>query len=62
MEQPKHRNDLLGKYRLLNGNVLTTNVSFDSKEDAEKWSIWNNFGNENHPYTTIENPQKTLTN
>lgn len=54
-KEPKHRDDILGKYRLLNGSVLIITVSFDTKKDAEVWGRWNNFGQPN-PFEIVTNP------
>jgi hypothetical protein len=51
--EPKHRDNLGGKYRLEHNGVLVNSVSFDTKEDAAEWGDWNNFGNGN-PYQIVE--------
>jgi len=52
MKEPKHRDDLKGKYWLKNGRILVTVISFDTKKEAEAWGKWNNYGEEN-PYEIV---------
>lgn len=57
--EPKRRLDNDGRFRLMNAKVLTDG-SFDSKEEAEAWGSWNNFGGAN-PYKIVDMVYSTLT-
>lgn len=50
-KEPKHREDTKGKYLLSTefrgGKIFIQNLSFDTKEEAEAWGNWNNFGGGN---------------
>lgn len=37
------RHDLKGRWRHINGKVLTIMGSWDTREEAENWVRWNNF-------------------
>jgi hypothetical protein len=41
--EPKMRHDLKGRWRHINGKVLTIMGSWDTREEAENWVRWNNF-------------------
>lgn len=56
MKEPDIRTDLKGAWRIMNGDVLTTMGSFDTKKEANEWATWNNFGEKPHGYGIIRNP------
>jgi hypothetical protein len=45
-DEPKRREDNNGRFRLKTGKVVTDG-SFDTREEAEAWGSWNNFGQGN---------------
>lgn len=62
-KEPKRRNDDEGKYLLKTENDVIIDGSFDTKEEAEAWGRWNNFGGIN-PYKialkTTSKPQSEV--
>ena len=53
-EPKRFESNKQGRFRLKTGNIIT-NGSFDTKEEADAWGSWNNFG-EGNPYEIVENP------